>query len=186
VTWAEWIVLGVVIGANNFAVALALGGAGQRRHRWRITGTFAVFEFFVPLVGVLIGRGLATTLAGFGNWLAVTLLLAIGAWTVVGALRESVDASELAAKVASGRLLVALAAGLSVDNLVTGFALGVVGAPALLLATVVTLTAVLFTLLGLELGGRGRHMYPRTVGAASGVLLIVLAVAVGAGWLGDA
>ena len=46
--------LGAAIAANNLVVALALGALGQAPRRWRIAGVFGVFEFAVPLIGLLI------------------------------------------------------------------------------------------------------------------------------------
>lgn len=60
------LVLGVVIGANNFSAALSLGALGQADRRVRIVSVFAVFEFVVPLVGAALGQALALTLADAG------------------------------------------------------------------------------------------------------------------------
>ena len=77
-----------------------------------------------------------------------------------------------------------MAAGLTFDNLVVGFALGLSEVEPLLLASTIALFAVAFTLVGLEIGRRGRRSHEAAAQTASGILLIALAVAVALGWPG--
>jgi manganese efflux pump family protein len=179
---AELIGLGAAIGANNLAVSLTLGSLGQARRRWRIVAVFGVFEFTLPLIGLLIGRETADALAGSGRWLGAALLAALGLWT----LRPSEDPGEderLARHVTTWRGLAGLAAVLSIDNLVVGFALGLGSTGPLLLAGVIAVFAVCFTLIGLELGAAGRRRWSRGARVASGTALLALAIAIATGWL---
>ena len=74
-----------------------------------------------------------------------------------------------------GRLIV-LAAGLSIDNLIIGFALGAHRSPLVLAVVLIGVISVSLSLLGLELGQRvGRSMEQR-----SGLLGAAVLVAVGA------
>ena len=67
-------IFGLVIGANNLTVALALGAIGQRRKQGRILLVFAGFEFSVPLIGVWLGQQMAGTLTACADWLGPVLL----------------------------------------------------------------------------------------------------------------
>lgn len=180
----ELLVLGAAIGANNFAVALALGALGLSGRRWRIAAAFGLFEFSVPLVGLLIGRELAAVAADWGRWVGAALLAALGIWTLFTAAAERERAERLALRVASRRGVIGLAAGLSFDNLIVGFALGLEGAAPLLIASVIAAFSVGFTLIGLELGAEGRRQWERPTEIAAGLALLAIAVAVAAGWLG--
>lgn len=135
---SEMLAIGSVVGLNNFAVALMLGALGQRRRRWRNAGVFAVFEFTVPLIGLLPGSALAETLSDAGRWIGVALLIALGAVAVRSATREVPrdrdERDRVARQVTSWGGLFALAAGLTVDNLIVGFSLGLGDAEPLLLA----------------------------------------------------
>lgn len=43
--------MGLVIGSNNLAAALAMGILGNQERWWRILVVFGAFEFLMPLVG---------------------------------------------------------------------------------------------------------------------------------------
>jgi putative Mn2+ efflux pump MntP len=80
-------------------------------------------------------------------------------------------------------LLVALAVGLSVDNLAVGFSLGLGEVPPVLLATTIAAFSMAFTWVGLGLGNEMRRHWERRAEIAAGALLVALAVATAAGWL---
>jgi putative Mn2+ efflux pump MntP len=180
---AELLLVGLVIGVNNFAVALLLGALGQERRRWRIVAVFGTFEFLIPLVGLLIGSVAADNLADAGRYVSAALLFALGALAIRAAYRDGSVDENLAARATTWGGLMALAAGLSMDNLVVGFALGLGDVEPLLLAGVIALFAVAYTLLGLHLGSAGRRHWGQRAQVGSGMLLILLGVAVAAGWL---
>lgn len=184
-TAAELLAIGVVVGLNNFAVALMLGALGQRRRRWRIAGVFAVFEFTVPLVGLLAGAALAEALSDAGRYFGAALLVALGAMAVRSATRRapgaSSDRDRVARQVTTWGGLLALAAGLTADNLVVGFSLGLGDAEPLLLAGTIALFATTFTLIGIEIGAKGRRDFERAARLGSGLLLVALGLAIALG-----
>lgn len=177
----ELVILGAAIGANNLVVALALGALGQAPRRWRIAGTFGLFEFFVPLIGLLIGQGLSGPLAEAGRWIGAALLAALGLMTL---RPEGPDDQRLAERITTTGGLAGLAAGLSLDNLLVGFAVGLGDVSPFLVAAVIACFSVSFTLVGLRLGAAGRRHWERRARVAAGVALVALGLAVGAGWIG--
>jgi putative Mn2+ efflux pump MntP len=177
------LILGIVVGSNNFATTLALGSLGQADRRWRILLVFAVFEFGVPLLGMALGRRVSGQVADHVQWLGPLLIAGLGLWTLLVSTRHSPDAEKLARWLSSWRGLIALSAGLSVDNLVVGFGLGLGGVPVLLTATVIMVCSVAFAWTGLRLGEMGRREFESPAEAASGLLLLVVAGMIAAGWL---
>src|SRR5215469_13565725 len=109
------------LGLSNFAAAVGIGVSGiDARTRWRVGVIFGLFETAMPIVGLLLGRSLASTLGG------AALLIATGLYAIVQALRsahrqDQDPAAQAGQKI--GRLLITGAA-LSIDNLAVGFALG--------------------------------------------------------------
>ncbi|MFN3323803.1 MAG: manganese efflux pump MntP family protein [Bryobacteraceae bacterium] len=170
-----------MIGSNNFAASLALGAMGERQRRIRIAAVFGVFEFLIPLIGLWLGRQAANVLAGVFELLGPLLLAAIGAASIYSGDRGHVDDS-LGRAMTSWRGLVALAATLSLDNLVVGFALGIRESP-LKLAAYIASFAILFTFVGLHLGDAAKRKRESYAKFASGFLLILLAVALWLGWI---
>ncbi len=179
----DLLVLGLVIGSNNLAAALALGALGQAARRCRITLVFGAFEFFVPLVGIALGAAMARSLGLQTSLVGAVLLVALGLIAIVGGIRNR-SADERLARVATNwRGLVMVAAGLSVDNLVVGFSLGLGQADPLLVASTIAFFSVLFTWVGIGLGDMSRRHWERRAKLASGVLLLGLGVANAVGWL---
>ncbi len=177
------LVLGLVIGSNNLAVALALGAQGQARHRVRIALVFGSFEFVVPLIGIWLGSAAARQIGVGAGWLGATLIVMLGAWAVFSGVRDNQEDEGLAELVTSWRGLLLLAAGLSVDNLVVGFSLGLGKASPLVVATTIAIFAVVFTLAGIQLGKISRRHWERQTKIASGLLLVGLGIAIAFGFI---
>jgi len=188
VSLIDFIVLGSVIGSNNLAVALALGAQGQAHRRFRIMLIFGLFEFFVPLLGIWLGSKTAETIGLHANLVGAVLLVGLGLFTGVGGIRRQSEDEKLAKdeklarKVTRWHGLVFLAAGLSADNLVVGFSLGMGRANPLAVAGTIAFFSVLFTWAGIRLGREYRRNWERGAKIGAGGLLVGLGVACGLGW----
>lgn len=179
----ELLILGIVVGSNNFATSLALGSLGQDDRRLRILVVFAAFEFGVPLLGLALGRRISGQLADNATWLGPLLIAGLGLWTLLVSTRRTPDTRKLARWLSSWRGLFALSAGLSLDNLVVGFGLGLGGMPVVLTATVIMLCSVAFAWIGLRIGAIGRRNFETPAEAFSGLLLLGVAWMILAGVL---
>jgi len=157
------------LGLTNFSASLGIGIAGvDRRTRLLVAASFGVFEAGMPLLGLAIGSQLAGPLGSAGRYLAGTLLVGAGLYTLM-ATRRPRDPSA-PSEVRLSRLLVASAV-LALDNLVVGFALGATKVNALVAALVIGLVSVGMALAGLELGSRlGTKFGPRSDLLAGAVL----------------
>lgn len=176
-TPVQLLALGLVIGANNLAVALALGALGQASRRGRIVAVFTLFEFVVPLVGIGLGQALARRLVAGVGWVGGALLVALGLWAIIAGLRRaSEDDERLARRATTWGGLVVLAGTLSLDNLVVGFSLGLAGAAPVLVAATIAACSAAFTWLGLGLGSSSRRHWERGAEVGAGALLVGLGV----------
>jgi putative Mn2+ efflux pump MntP len=71
----------LALGLSNFAAAIGIGVSGVDAHtRWRVGIVFGLFETVMPIIGLAIGRGLATTLGEAAHWIGGALLIATGAY----------------------------------------------------------------------------------------------------------
>lgn len=168
------------LGLSNFAASVSIGVSGiDARTRLRVGIIFGIFETGMPIVGLLLGRGLATTLGHAAHWIGAGLLIATGLYTLVQAFRGSggqdrddqptaagqstggqSTAGQSTAGQSTGRMLITGLA-LSVDNLAVGFALGTYHVNLVVAAIVIGAVSVALSLLGLELG--------RQIGARAGI-----------------
>ncbi|HUG46737.1 MAG TPA: manganese efflux pump, partial [Sphingomicrobium sp.] len=149
--------------------------------RWRIVLTFGLFEFFIPLLGLWLGQRASGFVAGSVDWLGPALLAMLGSWTIYSAFRSQQEAEQLASRVTSWSGLIALSAGLSIDNLIVGFSLGLGEVEPLILAATIAAFSVTFALIGLNLGHCAQENHRRSAEAVTGILLIGLAIALGSG-----
>jgi|SRR6056297_2278414 len=176
-TLFQLLALGLIIGANNLAAALALGALGQASRRIRIVAVFSVFEFVVPLVGIGLGQTAARWVATHAEWISAALLIALGAWVIVVGVRNRSDDERLARRATTWYGLLLLAGGLSLDNLIVGFSLGLGRVDPLVVATTIAVFSAAFTWVGLGLGDASRRHWERWSAVGAGGLLVALGVA---------
>ena len=188
------LLLAVALGLSNFAAAIGIGVSGVRgRDRVRIAVVFGVFEAGMPVLGVALGRGLASSLGHVAHWLGGAALVMIGVTGLVLARRGARPAGQPAPgrpapeRPAPGRpswrlgRVVVSGLALSADNLAAGFALGAYHTGLAAAATVFGVVSVVMSLAGLELGAMlGAGASDRCELAAS-VMLIAIGSAVAAG-----
>lgn len=180
---ATLIILGFVIGSNNLAAALALGVLGQADRRWRVIGVFGAFEFVIPLVGMWLGRQVSAWIVGHAHWVGPALLAALGISSILAARRQRPVDEETADRATTWTGLICLAFGMSVDNLVVGFSLGLRDTRPLTVAATIAGFSMAFTWFGMIAGKKARHRWQRRAEAGSGLLLLALALATWMDWL---
>jgi len=176
------LILGVVIGANNLATTLTLGALGEYPRRWKIIPIFGFFEFLVPLIGMWVGKELSDELADKGVWVAAALLATLGVTAIYSGWRGSSKDDVFSKRLTSLPGLVILAAGLSIDNAIVGFSLGLKNAEPLVVAATISIFAMAFSWLGLKLGNEATRKWERYTQIGAGALLLGLAVATAMGW----
>lgn len=171
------ILLGVGLAMDAFSVSLANGLNEPRmsaRRACLIAGTFALFQFAMPMLGWFCVHRLVEQFAAFQRfvpWIALALLLAIGG----SMLREGLRGGEAEAAGVGAAALLLQGVATSIDALSVGFTIADYGAAsALTCALLIGAVTFAICLLGLRLG---RTAGTRLAGRASilgGVILIVI------------
>lgn len=174
--------LGVVIGANNFVTALTLGALGHEIRRWRIILMFGLFEFWVPLIGLWLGRNLSAFVVMQTDWFRPLLLAGLGLWIMLQLLRSPPEKRIKQRWLSSWRGLTMLSASLSVDNLIIGFSLGLGETPAIVMAAVIMVFSVGFTWVGLKIGANAKRHYAVLAEASGAAILLGIAGIDLSGW----
>ena len=88
------VLVALSLGLSNFAAAIGIGVAGaSTRTRVRVGFAFGIFEAGMPVLGLALGRGLATSLGHDAHWAGGGLLLATGAYGLVQGLRPRPEAA---------------------------------------------------------------------------------------------
>jgi putative Mn2+ efflux pump MntP len=151
------VLVAVALGLSNMAASVGIGMAGGgARTRLRVGIVFGVFETGMPILGLVLGRGLAHSLGHATRWIGAALLIIVGGYATIQAARHRGDGGgspATAAGLKTGPLVVTGIA-LSIDNLAVGFALGTYHVSLPVAVAVIGATSVTLSLLGLELGDR--------------------------------
>ena len=193
------------VGLSNLAASIGIGLSGvNARVRLRVGLVFGVFEAGMPVVGLVIGQGLASEAGLVVRWPGAILLMLIGLLGVVRSLRArrtdpqqagepdpavipqlgAADGRGLHRPAAQTIRLLASGLVLSMDNLVVGFALGTYGVGIAIGAIVIGAVSVVMSLAGLELGGLVGRWAGRRTEQMSGMILIVVGAAIAGGAFG--
>lgn len=160
---------------------MSLGALGQKDRRLRIVLMTGVFEFMVPLIGLWLGQRASSTVADQASWLGPALLAGLGIWAIWSAGRSRRKKREMTDRVTTFGGLILLDLGLSVDNLVVGFSLGLSEAEPLLIASTIAAFSMAFTWTGLTVGNATSRAWEQRTAVGAGVLLLGLAAATWAG-----
>src|SRR5919201_426372 len=145
------IVLGFVLSLDNFRTAVILGPLRFAwRHALEIAAVFGFFDGVAPLVGILLGHDASREIGGeIADRVGAAALGLYGLYLIVRALQTATQEELQAERRWS---IFGLPVPLSLDNVVAGTGLGMLGLSPLVPATLFGAITVLMTLLGLQLG----------------------------------
>jgi manganese efflux pump family protein len=145
------VILGVVLSLDNFRTAVILG---PLRFTWRralnIAAVFGFFDGVAPLAGILIGHDVGREIGGgIAHYVGTAALGLYGLYLIVRALstatQEELEAEHLWS-------VFGLPLPLSLDNVLAGTGLGLLGISPLVPATLFGAITILMTFAGLQLG----------------------------------
>ena len=172
------------LGLDTFAVAAPLGVRGlPRRQRLRVSLLMSGFEMAMPVVGLLLGHALGSLVGGAADYVAIGVLALLGLWMVI---HDEEDEGDRVAQLASGRVLVLLALGVSIslDELAIGFTIGLLHLSLWLAVALIGAQAFLFAQIGLRLGARLNETLRERAEQLAGVALVGLALLLAAEKIG--
>lgn len=176
-TLISLLILGLVLSLDNARLAVALGVYELSwRRALRVAVVFGLWDGISPLVGLLIGRYFGDEIGEWADLLGPIVLLTFGLFLVVRSLQ-----TETPEDLDERWVLFGIPLSLSLDNLLAGTGLGMLGFPPVFTAAVFgTMTAVT-TLVGLRLGGYVARFIPIRADLLSGMGLTVMAVVLALG-----
>lgn len=164
------LLLGSVLGLDSLRASLGLGVLRRSRaRRLMIAVSFGVFDGLAPLLGLALGSVIVRSTAAWTGLLGPVVLGGLGLYLLLA----SPESKETAAE---SWLCLGLPLTLSLDNLIAGFGLGVLGTPVLLSAFIIGLISGLLSLVGLCLGSLVGAALPARAEQVGGMALTVLAV----------
>jgi putative Mn2+ efflux pump MntP len=172
------LILAFVLSLDNFRLAIALGAFQLSwRRALRMAVVFGLWDGFSPLVGLLIGRYFGQEIGPVADTLGPIVLLVYGLYLVVRSLQ-----TEAPEGLDERMALFGIPLSLSLDNLLAGTGLGMLGFPPVFTATVFGMVTALMTFVGLQLGGVAARFIPIRSDLLSGMGLSIMAVVLALGY----
>ena len=181
------ILLGVGLAMDAFSVSIVNGLSDpdmSRKRQCGIAGTYAFFQFAMPVIGWFCVHTIANSFKGFQKyipWIALTLLLFLGGKMVVEGIGNKLfeKEEEKEEKIAKLGLDVLFVQGLatSIDALSVGFTISNYNiASALLSAIIIAITTCIICIVGLIFGRKLGEKIADNATIMGGVILIGIGV----------
>jgi putative Mn2+ efflux pump MntP len=171
------LILGITLSLDNFRTAVLLGGLRLTwRRSARVALVFGFWDAVAPLVGIVGGDYLARTIGATSDYVGAGVLGAYGLYLLVRAWRTPVP-EEIDERWA----LFGLPLPLSVDNVVAGTSLGLLGYSPWLAPPLFGAITALMTFVGLQLGRAAAHFVALRSDLLTGIALVIMAIVLGLG-----
>lgn len=169
------ILIALALGMDAFAVSLAAGayfGKTTSRQKFRLSFHFGLFQFFMPIVGWLLGSEIVDFVSSFDHWIAFLILAIIGGKMIYDALKS--DDYKVKTDISKGYTLIILSFATSIDALAVGFSFGIINSDIILPSIVIGIVASLMSLLGIKLGEKMSIKFGDSISIAGGIILIFI------------
>jgi len=171
------LILGITLSLDNFRTAIVLGALRlSRRHAVQVALVFGFWDMMAPLIGILGGDYFAQTIGPAADYVGAAVLGAYGLYLLVQAWRTPAQ-DELDQRWA----LFGLPLPLSVDNIVAGTSLGLLGFSPWVAPPVFGAITAVMTFIGLEIGRAAAHFIRIRSDLLTGVALVIMAILLGVG-----
>lgn len=169
----EVIALGFFLSLDNFRSSIAIGTIpfGFRR-AVQIAMVFGVWDGVAPLAGGVLGHYVGRLINPIADYVGPALLGVYGMYLLVGALRrpapDEIDQPWIT--------LFGMPLSLSVDNLLAGTGLGLLGLSPFIPAAIFATTTAMMSLAGLCIGRAAARLIPIRADLVSGISLVAAAI----------
>jgi manganese efflux pump family protein len=169
----EILALGFFLSLDNFRSSIAIGTIPfSFRRAVQIALVFGVWDGMAPLMGGALGHYVGKLIGPIADYVGPALLGIYGLYLLLGALRKAAPDEIDQPWV----LLFGMPLSLSVDNLLAGAGLGLLGFSPFIPAAVFAAMTAVMSLVGLCLGRFTARLVPIRSDVVSGISLLVAAV----------
>ena len=168
----ELLVLGLILSLDNFRTSIALGTLPFSRGRAvQVALTFGLWDGLAPLAGVLLGRSFNQAIGRVADYVGPAVMGGYGLYLLARALR-----TEAPEELDHPWALFGIPLSLSLDNLLAGTSLGLLGFSPVLSAAIFAAITALMSFAGLHLGRAAGRLVPVRSDLLSGIALVIMAV----------
>lgn len=170
------IIIAVILAMDAFAASISCGMASARKRSGlalKVGSIFGFFQFSLYILGWLLGNISKDIFSHIGAWLAFILLILIGGRMIIEAVRNWKISKEC--KPLRRREILTLGFATSIDALIVGLSLGVLGSELVLPAIIIGGVTFIMSFAGVEIGDKMRNHLDRWAEIVAGSILIIIA-----------
>lgn len=151
-----WYILGIAVSLAMDAFAVSVAACVRVTkvnvgHVTRLALSFGLFQFLMPVLGWLAGRGLSRWLEAVDHWVAFVLLVAIGGKMLWESFRPPDGPARDHTR---GWMLLTLSIATSIDALAVGFSMGFLEVSIWMPSLIIGVVAAVLTAIGAVFGSR--------------------------------
>ncbi len=171
------LIIAVGLGMDAFSVAIGVGASFSVVSRGaviRLSSSFGLFQFLMPIAGWLAGMTMANISAGYGYWIAFGLLSLVGGKMIIESYggRAKVNTTDPT----KGLSLLMLSVATSIDALAVGFSFALLKTPVFYPSVVIGIVAFGMTVCGMLFGEKLGKIFGERAEMFGGLLLIAIGV----------
>ena len=169
--------IALALAMDAFAVSVSAGayfGKATVHQKFRLSFHFGLFQFFMPIIGWLVGAKVEHYIGDYDHWVAFVILAAVGGKMLFEAITNN---EPLVNKdISRGWSLVSLALATSIDANAVGISFGIIDHAIIIPAIVIGVVASAMSLIGIKFGEKLSEFFGRKVEIVGGIILILIGV----------
>jgi putative Mn2+ efflux pump MntP len=170
----EVLALGFFLSLDNFRSAIAIGTIPFNfRRALQIAIVFGIWDGVAPLVGGVLGHYVGNMIGSIADYVGPAVLAVYGLYLLYGALRKPAPPDEVDQPWVT---LFGMPLSLSLDNLLAGTGLGLLGFSPFIPAVVFGVMTAVMSLVGLCIGKFTARLIPVRSDLVSGISLVAAAI----------
>lgn len=168
----------IAIALSLDAVAVAAAN-GAKHHKMsllqavRIAAFFGFFQFFMPIIGWIMGTGITRYISNFDHWVAFSLLALLGIKMIFESFKESDDR---ALDIHGLKMLLLLSIATSIDALVVGLTFALLSVNLIISSVLIGVITFLLSLSGIYAGKKFGKKFGRRSEIIGGLVLVSIGV----------
>ncbi len=174
-----FIILGIAVslGMDAFAVAIAVGSRIKLSFRpvFRLAFHFGLFQFFMPIIGWLVGSQINRLIHDYDHWVAFILLVFIGLKMIKEAFSHKNEFDKVSDPTRKWQLVL-LSVATSIDALSVGLSLALLNVQIFSISVIIGLVAAAMTVLGMAFGRWLGKNFGRYMEFLGGLILIGIGI----------
>jgi putative Mn2+ efflux pump MntP len=171
------LIIAVGLGLDAFSVAIGIGAVSRSFSfgpAFRLSCSFGIFQFLMPLAGWFAGIKVAHMIAGYDHWVAFGLLTYVGGRMIIESFHQ--DKKTHKTDPTKGLTLMILSVATSIDALAVGLSFAFLKTPILYPSVIIGVVAFIMTMVGMIFGEKLGVVMGKKVERVGGLILIGIGV----------